>query len=397
MIGKEDSIRTMALGRVILLAALSCLLLMPSAQSQTYVEKVLYTFGTNSEDGVNPQSALILDSAGNLYGSTSNGGLHQAGIVFKIDPQGNETILYNFTGGTDGGNPNGPLLWSAGKIYGTTATGGARGNGTLFEISAHKERVLYSFQGGIDGTTPLGGIVRDAAGNFYGTTLSGGTANGGTLFKVGADGTETILHNFTLASGDGFQPRGGVIRDAAGNLYGITVLGGSQGWGILFRASTSGTETVLYSFPGFQTPSPVIRDSAGNFYGTASGGSSPEGSVFQINTQREEIVLHTFGKTGDGEYPYAGVIRDAAGNLYGTTYQGGAFGFGAVYQIDATGKETLLYSFTGGTTDGSNPIGGLVEDTKGNLYGTTNYGGPLGAGAVWQKDRRHLDSLKRCI
>ena len=197
--------RSVALHSVVVLAVLTYLLLTRSAQCQTYVEKVLYSFGTNSEDGTNPQSSLILDTSGNLYGSTSTGGLHQAGIVFKIDPLGNETILYNFTGGIDGGNPNGALLLTAGKIYGTTTHGGSQGNGTVFEISAQKERVLYSFQGGTDGITPSSSIVGDAGGNFYGTTVSGGTSGGGTLFKIGADGTETILHNFTFAHGTDFR------------------------------------------------------------------------------------------------------------------------------------------------------------------------------------------------
>jgi uncharacterized repeat protein (TIGR03803 family) len=223
--------------------------------------------------------------------------------------------------------------------------------------------------------------VRDAAGNLYGATPAGGQGGGGIVFKIAPDGTETILHAFSFSHGDGYQPKGGVIRDAAGNLYGVTGLGGANGWGILYQVTPSGQESIVYSFSAFQSPGSLIRDPSGNFYGTNLAG---EGTVFEIDALGTLTVLHSFGKGGDGEYPYAGVIRDSAGNLYGATYQGGSNGDGTVYKIDTKGTETVLYSFTATNGDGGYPVGGLVEDAAGNLFGTTKYAGSAGAGVVYE-------------
>ena len=200
----------------------------------------------------------------------------------------------------------------------------------------YTKKVIYSFAGGSDGADPLAGLVRDAASNLYGTTYAGGDYGSGTVFKLDTTGKEAVLHSFS-GGPDGGYPYAGLILDAAGNLYGTADSGGSSGGGIVFKISSAGKETVLHSFKG--------------------------------------------GK--DGEYPYASVIRDAVGNLYGTTYGGGASGWGTVFEIDPTGKETVLYSFAG-AADGASPEGGLVQDTAGHLYGTTKYGGALGAGTVFE-------------
>jgi len=254
------------------------------------VETVLHTF-TGGADGGYPYAGLIRDSAGNLYGTTSGGGTAGSGVVFKLDPEGQETVLYSFTGGTDGGDPVvGVTRDPAGNLYGTTRLGGASGWGVVFEVNtAGQEMVLYSFTGGADGGRPWAVPVRDSAGNLYGTTLHGGASGAGVVFKVDTAGQETVLYNFcSLANcADGLGPSAAVIRDPAGNLYGTTEIGGASGAGVVFQLNTAGQETVLYSFTG----------------------------------------------GADGGQPFAGVVRDAAGNLYGTTYGGGEENSGVVFKI----------------------------------------------------------------
>jgi uncharacterized repeat protein (TIGR03803 family) len=195
--------------------------------------------------------------------------------------------------------------------------------------------LFYSFEGGTDGATPRAGLVRDAAGNLYGTTISGGAGGLGTVFKLDAVGSETVLHSFSGA--DGARPEAGLVRDAAGNLYGTTAGGGASDLGTVFKLDTTGSETVLHSFSG-----------------------------------------------ADGDSPVAGLVRDAAGNLYGTTAGGGASGLGTVFKLDTSGKGRLLHSFTGGATDGAFPAAGLVPDAAGNLYGTTTQDGAFGQGTVFK-------------
>jgi uncharacterized repeat protein (TIGR03803 family) len=245
--------------------------------------------------------------------------------------------------------------------------------------------VLYSFQGGTDGEGPYGGVVRDAAGNLYGTTSYGGAFSNGTVFKLDTTGQETVLYTFTGGRGgtDGFFPAGALIRDAAGNLYGTTQLGGNYSFGTVFKVDSTGIETVLYRFRGGsggdQPDGGVIMDKAGNLYGTTQGGgTSYDGTVFKLNPSGYKTVLYSFGSGADGTQPDAGVIADTAGNLYGTTAYGGTSNLGTVFKLDKTGKETVLYSFTGGA-DGALPVTGLVRDAAGNLYGTAYFGGDSGS------------------
>ena len=361
----------------------------PSAHGQTFT--VLYSF-RGGTDGASPGGTLVRDAAGNLYGATG-GGIFNFGTVFKLDTIGNETVLYSFKGGADGGFPVGGLTRdAAGNLYGTTQRGGdltcnsGFGCGTVFKLDmTGKETVLYSFTRGADGTaTPSAGVIRDAAGNLYGTTESGVPFSSGTVFKVDATGKETVLYTFTGGWGgtDGYLPEG-VIGDAAGNLYGTTQLGGDF-YGTVFKVDSTGKYTVLYRFKGGtngQYPvGGLILDKAGNLYGaTQYGGTSFDGTVFKLNTNGKKTVLYSFTGFADGGQPVAGVIGDAAGNLYGTTSVGGSvtcfgWGCGTVFKLDKTGKETVLYTFTGGA-DGSSPLGGLVRDAAGNLYGTANSGG----------------------
>ena len=393
--------------------------------SSTYTEDVLYSFCPVSgcTDGKVPTAGLIRDTAGNLYGTTSGGGAHGSGTVFKIDTTGKYTVVYSFcsVGGsacTDGSNPFGGLIEdSAGNLYGTTLNGGAYSvvGGTVFKIdSAGQETVLYSFCASncLDGQAPESGLVRDAAGNLFGTTGGGGTHSDGTVFKVDTTGKETVLYNFCSVGGtsctDGNFPFAGLIEDAAGNFYGTTERGGANNKGTVFKVGTAGTETVLYSFcstggfnctDGSQPGAGLIEDAEGNLYGTTLFGGAnftinfgqDSGTVFKLDTTGHETVLYSFCSVGgsnctDGSNPAAGLIADAAGNLYGTTGSGGAGTDGTVFELDTTGKETVLYSFCVATNcaDGWGPDAGVIQDPAGNLYGTTSNGGGTYNGIVFK-------------
>jgi uncharacterized repeat protein (TIGR03803 family) len=361
-------------------------------------ETVLYSF-TGGADGGQPHAGLILDSAGNLYGTTYAGGEGGAGVVFKVNMAGQETVLYSFTGGADGRWPNaGVIRDSGGNLYGTTQSGGTANSGVVYDLNTSgQERVLYSFTGGADGGAPFAGVIRDSAGNLYGTTSSGGTVSAvhffgaGVVYRVDPSGEETVLYSFT-GGADGDEPVAGVIRDSAGTLYGTTYYGGASGWGVVYELTPAGQETALYSFAGGAdgaSPSAgVIRDSAGNVYGTTDYGGSAEafsgwGVVYKVDTAGQETVLHTFTGGADGGLPYAGVIRDSAGNLYGTTISGGGAGsLGLVFRLNTSGQETVLYAFPG-AFDGSYPEAGVI-DSSGNFYGTTSDGGTEGWGTVFR-------------
>jgi uncharacterized repeat protein (TIGR03803 family) len=355
---------------------------------------ILYAF-TGTPDGAQPNGGLVRDAAGNLYGTTFYGGAGGIGAVFKLDTTGKETVLYSFTGGPGGNYPNGGLvLDAAGNLYGTTSEGGQVpfGFGVVFKLdTTGNETVLHTFTGGTDGGYPFAGLVRDAAGNLYGTAPSGGNPacedGCGVVYKVDTTGQETVLYSFT-GEPDGLAPFSALIRDALGNLYGTTVGGGAFGRGIVFKLDTAGKETVLHSFAGYPSdgegggftiggPS-LVRDSLGNFYGaTSSGGAFRHGVVFELNTAGKETVLHNFTGGLDGGNPTPGLVRDSSGNLYGTAFAGGAGdcgggGCGVAFKLDKTGKVTVLHSFALTPVFGPPyPNGNLIRDSAGNLYGTT--------------------------
>lgn len=355
-------------------------------------ETVLHSFGF--ADGSSPQASLIRDAEGNLYGTTYQGGSGcgktGCGVVFKLDPSGNETLLHGFSG-VDGEFPEARLVRDAdGNFYGTTLLGGTTGFGVVFKLNpAGNETVLLSFAGGADGAYTSAGVLRDAKGNLFGTTGAGGPAGLGVVYRLDCAGIETVLYGF-MSGQDGFGPSGGVFGDSEGNLYGTTAQGGVANAGVVYKMDAGG-ETVLYSFTGGadgQLPyAGVIRDSAGNLYGiTSYGGTNNVGAVYVLDTGGNETVLHSFGGVADGKYPIGGLTRDADGNIYGTTEAGGAAGLGCVYKLDASGHETILYSFQGGT-DGRYPFSGVIRDQAGNLIGTTAGGGArTSSGVVYKLD-----------
>lgn len=384
--------------------ALIVLASVPTAGAQTF--RLLYQF-KSGRDGSSPYSSLILDPEGNLYGTTMIDGAYSYGTVFKVSPEGKETVLHSFTGtGGDGANPVAPLIRDAtGNLYGTTEYGGLFGDacggngcGIVFKLDpSGKETVLYSFAGipQVDGMNPLQGLVRDSKGNLYGTTSQGGIYSYGnsygTVFKIDPAGKETLLHSFNPFNppyDDGWYPMGGaLLRDSEGNLYGTTYLGGEPHFGVVFKLDASGTENVLYNFGGSGDGAypygALVRDTAGDLYGvTMQGGTYQGGTIFKLDDNNNETIVHSFGGSGDGAPPGGGLARDGAGNLYGTTTEGGSSYFGTVFKLDPSGKETVLHTFLG--KQGNGPDWGVIRDSKGNLYGTTQYGGAYGGGVVFK-------------
>jgi uncharacterized repeat protein (TIGR03803 family) len=404
---------TVGAGAVIFLLGTSAV---QPAQAQT--ETVLYSFTNASKSPVAP---LIMDSSGNLYGTASVGGGYGHGAVFElVNSSGSYTakILYSFAGPpNDGENPEGIIADSAGNLYGITQVGGSSstctaGCGIAFELvnsaETYTEKVLHNFGATGDGGLPIGGLIMDAAGNLYGTTFSGGANGQGAVFElVNSSGvyTENLLYSFAK-NGDGSAPSGSLYMDSAGNLYGATQGGGTAGgWGTVFElvnSSGSYTEKVLYSFAGppddGRAPTAVIADPAGNLYGTTTyGGDSSAcpngcGSVFELlnsSGSYTEKLLHSFTGPTDGVYPMGGLIMDPAGKLYGTT--GGdpsvSLGNGSVFElVNSSGSyaEYVLHTFVGAPDDGASPYAGLLMDASGNLYGTTSAGGASGDGTVFE-------------
>jgi uncharacterized repeat protein (TIGR03803 family) len=374
---------------ILAFAGLLALFATQAAPAQTL--KALYSF-TGGLDGGDPFPAVIQDAAGNLYGTTDYAGKYYAGVVFKVSKTGHETVLYTFTGGVDGQYPYAPLVRDAdGNLYGTTQYGGTANLGVVFKISkAGKETVLHSFTGGSDGVYPYSGLFRDAAGNLYGTTENGGTANLGVVFKISKTGKETVLHSFKGGANDGSDPASaGFYMDTKGNLYSVTSQGGTAGEGVLYKLGPKGKLTVLHSFTAGTTDgcypygTPAV-DANGNMYGGTGGcGTSNFGVVWKVSKNGTETILHNFSGASDGQSPLAGVILDADGNIYGSTNTGGASGFGTAFEIHKNGKFTLLHDFTGGT-DGKYLYGGLILDSTGRIYGTTINGGTGGYGTVWR-------------
>jgi uncharacterized repeat protein (TIGR03803 family) len=375
------------------------------AYPQAY--SVLYSFA-GSPDGAFPTAALVSDSKGTLYGTTFFGGRGACGCgtVFTLTKTGTEKVLYSFMGGADGADPYAGLIRDAsGSLYGTTIQGGdlgcanPGGCGTVFRVDARgTESVLHAFAAGTDGQFPYAGLLGDAAGNFYGTTVNGGhrSSNFGIVFKIDSTGKETVLHRFTGGK-DGAFPFGTLMAQSGGRLYGTTSMFGGAGGGTVFGLTATGILTTVNSFAGSTGESPLaglVGDEAGNFYGTTSAGGgsgcggSGCGTVFVVDRAGKEKVLHHFRGGSDGAFPYSILIRDLAGNLYGTTWEGGGSGCGGsgcgtVFKLNKYGKETLLYSFTGGT-DGGTPYAGLIRDAAGNLYGTASSGGATGNGVVFK-------------
>ncbi|MBV9717837.1 MAG: hypothetical protein JOZ77_00840 [Candidatus Eremiobacteraeota bacterium] len=356
--------------------------------------KLLYSFKGGS-DAAYPYAPLT-EINGEFYGTTyGGGGGSQWGTVFKVSKTGQEHVLYRFKAGSDGAHPFAGLTNLNGTLYGTTYQGGTKGSGTVFKIStAGEEHVVYSFKGGSDGQYPYCRLLA-LNGELYGTTYQGGVSSGwGVVFKVSDSGQEDVLYRFIAddkGTNDGAHPYAG-LTDVGGTLYGTTNQGGTTGSGTVFKVSTAGKEAVVYSFKGGsdgQYPFARLLYSKGQLYGTTyqGGVANGWGTVFKVSTSGTERVLYRFNAndkgTHDGAHPYYGGLVAIGSYLYGTTYQGGGPGDGTVYKLSvAGGKDQILYAFKGGS-DGQYPYAG-VDDSSGTLYGTTYVGGGSGAGTVFK-------------
>jgi uncharacterized repeat protein (TIGR03803 family) len=380
-------------------------------------EAVVHNF--DDFDGQQPIAGLIIDHSGNLYGTTFYGGANGDGAVFELTPQSGggwvETVLFSFNDlGNDGFWPNSRLVFDAsGNLYGTTFFGGTFGVGTVYELSPTTGgnwtgKTIHSFDNrGGDGTWPHASLIVDASGNLYGTTAGGGAAGDGIVYELipAGDGTftEKVLHSFNGTNGA--SPYSSLVLDASGNLYGMTAYGGTStactaGCGTVFELSpaTGGHwgEKVLRSFNNTDGANPygnLIFGTNGNLYGvTSQGGAGNDGLVFELAPTTGgswgEKILHTFNSPGDGINPWAPLIFDGAGNLYGTTGSGGEGGQGTVFGLSPTTsgpwKERVLYNFNTRDGNGYGPVPGVVFDGAGNLYGATESGGAYGNGIIFE-------------
>ena len=304
------------------------------------------------------------------------------------------TVLHTFTGGADGGGPVAtPILDARGNLYETTPDGGSHGL-VLKLDSQGKETVLHAFSGSPDGSAPFSSLIRDAQGNLFGTTLVGGRFNLGAVFEITAKGKERVLHSFN-GTKDGSNPYASLVRDSAGNLYGTTFTGGAHNAGTVFRLAPSGNFSVLYTFAGGRSGANpyagLIRDAKGNLYGTAETAGNVQacgqdgcGVVFRVDPSGRETVLHAFRGGVDGSRPMGGLVRDTEGNLYGTTVAGGSNGLGTIFRVSKAGKNTVLHAFV--AEEEVEPSSALVRDAAENLYGTASDGGPSDAGTVFKLD-----------
>jgi uncharacterized repeat protein (TIGR03803 family) len=400
--------------RLTAVVAVSVAMFGTARHTSAQTAKALHSFAKGT-DGASPSGGMVFDSSGNLYGTTHFGGAYGYGTVFELLPSKNggwsEKILHSFINNDqDGLEPEaGLILDSKGNLYGTTLGGGAYGNnfktngGTVFGLSPGSggvwtENVLHSFQeNGKDGYSPTTALTLDAAGNLIGTTADGGTGYVGTIFKLsptsGGKWTERILLN--LGGKNGMNPGTSMISDSAGNLYGTTAFGGSGSGcqttrcGTVFELSPQpgGTWTVrvLYNFNNTtadgQSPNSLIFDTLGNLYGTTYyGGTYGHGTVFELSPNAgggwtEKLILN-FDGSGAGDTP-VGLTFDSAGNLYGETFTN-------VFKLTPAGglwTEKVLYTFAKNTSFGSS---GVILDATGNLYGETWSGGAYNLGTVFE-------------
>jgi uncharacterized repeat protein (TIGR03803 family) len=419
--------------------------LTPTATGWT--QKVLHSFHGGADGAIPVRAGLVMDSAGNLYGATLEGGNNACsggcGVIFELKPVSGgwtESVIYSFQGGADGSSPSGVTLDRAGNLFGTTGGGGTSSLGTAFQLvpaaGTWKKNILYSFKGGSDGSSPAGGVIFDSSGNLYGSTEFGASGFGTAFELVRSTGwTERILYAFQGGTTDTAHPQGALTFDTAGDLFGTTDIGGvfeltpvSGGWtesvifafsnpqqteafilgggvvldgaGDVFGATYQNGVFELTHGSGGWTETAVrptnayigglIFDSAGNLYGADSNGGTNTslGVVFKLTFAASTWTSTTIYSFRDGcpENPIGGLIFDAAGNLYGTALNSGAFASGAVFELTRTGStwtQKSLYNFRGGN-DGAHPFGSLVFDGSGNLYGATASGGLYNSGTVFE-------------
>lgn len=376
--------------------------------------QVIYSFG-GDEDGEYADTDLVMDAAGNIYGTTVQGGQFSSGTVWELSPSGNSlthTVLYNFTGGADGGEPyKGVTLDAQGNLYGTAVTGGSGscegGCGVAYKLTnsggTWTQTVIHAFTGGEDGSGPGAGLTLDAKGNVYGMTPTGGVDGLGTIFRLhpgqGANWKLTVIHAFTGGT-DGTGGSAGRLVFRGKHLYGAATSGGLDGYGTAYeltpaRSGEWGFRTI-YTFPGQPNAGfpygGLLFDASGNLYGTTYyDGANNLGSVYELiprhSGEWKEKLLYSFASGNDGQASIGNLVFDAAGNLYGTTSEGGTGGVGVVFELKhrVSGKwrESVVHNFAG-PPDGAYAYNGMVPDGAGNFFGATVHGGANDDGAIYE-------------
>jgi uncharacterized repeat protein (TIGR03803 family) len=389
--------------------------------AQTFTTIYSFCAQTNCTDGQLPVAGLVQGTDGNLYSTASSAGSGGYGTVFKLSTDGAFTTLFSFYRG-DGATPYAALAQGTdGNFFGSTTVGGKKtmstkrncGSprcGTLFEITPDGTLTsLHQFQDQADGSDPYGALVQGVDGDFYGTARGvSSEPETGRVFKISADGKLTALHNFCAQGScvDGDQPYAGLALGADGNFYGTTYTGGANqnsycftGCGTIFKITPGGTFTIIYDFcskpnctDGTVPYSGLLQGRDGNFYGTTYGGGANNfGTVFSITPGGALTTLYSFcsqTNCADGDHPTGGLVQAVSidGNFYGTTNGGGIQtgticeelnGCGTIFKVTSTGTLTTVYTFCSQSdcTDGAGPYAGLMQDTSGKFYGTTEYGG----------------------
>jgi uncharacterized repeat protein (TIGR03803 family) len=343
----------------------------------------------NGTNGANPSAGLVQGQDGNFYGTAVKGGANSNGVIFRMSPSGNIAVLASFAW-TNGASPISEMLQGRdGNLYGTAYAGGAGSYGTVFMMPTNGQLTTLASFMGTNGIYPEGRLIQGPDGSFYGTTLLGGANSDGTAFKLSTNGVLSLLSSFDSA---GASPFAGLVQGSNGNFFGTTYQGGTNDSGTIFVITPGGALTNLHYFPGGNgggNPyADLILGRDGCFYGTTYfGGASGFGTIFKVSYDGVITTLFSFGKT-NGAYPQARLLLGLDGALYGTTSDGGAFtnevgsGYGTVFKLTTNGVLTTLVSFN--NTNGAYPKGGLVQDSAGNLYGTTPNGGASGKGTVFR-------------
>jgi len=395
-------------------AVLAVMAVLVGAAWAASTTQVIYSFA-GGNDGEYTDTELVIDSVGNLYGTSVQGGTFGSGTVFELTPSGSgwtHTVLYNFTGGADGGEPyKGVTLDAHGNPYGTAVTGGGGscegGCGVVYKLTnsggVWTQSVIHAFTGGNDGSGPGSPVAFDKHGNLYGTTPTGGAKGFGVVYqmKPGANGSWNliVLHAFTGGTDGLGGSASRLLVDAAGNLYGVNTVGGANGFGNVYEITPSGGKwqlTTLYSFkdqPDGASPyGGVIFDKSGNLYGTTYyAGANDVGTVYKLTHNGgswTESVIYSFKGGSDGDSPISTLVTDAQGNLYGTTSDGGAAkcGCGTIFRLapgsGGAWNESVVYRFPGTPKPGF-AYNGMVSDGKGNFYGATVHGGSGNDGAIY--------------
>lgn len=384
--------------------------LLATASWAANTTKLIYGFA-GGNDGEYTDTELVMDSAGNLYGTSVQGGTHGGGTVFQVTPAGVHTVLYSFKGGADGGEPyKGVTLDAQGNLYGTAVTGGSGscegGCGVVFKLTntggVWTESVIHAFTGGNDGSGPGSPVAFDPRGNLYGTTPTGGANGIGVVYQLRPTATGWkfhLIHTFTGGDDGGGGSAGRLLIDPRGDIFGVCTVGGVNGFGTVYEISPTQGQwqfTTLYAFkdsPDGALPyGSVVFDRGGNLYGTTYyAGANDLGTVYKLTHSKgtwTESVLYSFKGGTDGDSPISSLVADAAGNFYGTTSGGGSScGCGVIFKMTrgaaGTWKESVVYRFPGAPEPGF-AYNGMIGDGAGNFYGATVHGGNSNDGAIYE-------------